>query len=102
MVEVINLVLCTQIGHISHNTRIKFDVGTLIGSRVMANYVKNTYTPTDGKQVGYNIQGVPKVKSQTLGNDCLGQNKEKIYNKFFYKNAPFTRIDIRHFEFFTK
>jgi hypothetical protein len=49
MVKNRNSILSTKIGPIGQYTRTKFKVDTLSGSKVMASYVKNTYTPTDGK-----------------------------------------------------
>ena len=55
MVQIRNLILCRKLGPISRHIRTKFKVGTFSGSKVMAVYVKNTYTPTDGKRskIGY-------------------------------------------------
>jgi L-ribulose-5-phosphate 3-epimerase UlaE len=49
MVQSRNLILGKKIGTLSHHKRTKFEVCTLSGSKVMAVYVKNTYTQTDGK-----------------------------------------------------
>jgi hypothetical protein len=45
-----NLILCTNIGAISRHTHTKFEVDILIGSEIMASYVKYTFTRMDGER----------------------------------------------------